>query len=187
MMTREELSRVKQQMVLMAAYYGRELQDAVLLMYAEDLEDLDCVQVIGAMHRLRREPNRRQPPLPADIRAAVAPATSSVGAQATEIAGKITSAMNRYGYTDPARAEKYIGPVGWGVVGLMGGWRQLCNTVTTQDIRTFYAQCRDLARGQLELAQHRAPAPPLRALPARGPAQLMPAGEILRAFLPTSR
>lgn len=184
-----EIAHLKKLLIVTAAYYRQELPDAVLLMHIKDLEDLPFDKVAEALQRLRYEPNRRQCPMPADVRAHIDPGSSDL-ALANEIAGKITSCMANCGYTNPRRAEEAIGPVGWAVVSLMGGWHHLCTTTLERDMRTFYAQCRDQAKGQLEMRRKGAGHIAAKELPdsaTRGQGGLMPVGDIARAFLSSPR
>ena len=173
--------------VHLAAYYGQKLLDVTLVMYVEDLAGLPPQDVLLAMRKLRREPGRRTCPLPADIRNLVAPdGPVSDLSIANDIAARIGNAMSRYGYTNSDRAEQHIGPVGWQVVSLLGGWRHICNTVMTDDMRTFHAQCRELARAQLEMERRRPKGlrPSLPGAPARqlgdGRSGMQSAADILR-------
>jgi hypothetical protein len=194
-MTPEEQERnLKTAYVLMAAYYQHLLTDEVLCMYVQDLADLPYDAVVEAMQRIRREAGRRFCPLPGDIRALVEAKASPAG-EANEIAGRILTAMTRYGYTQPARAEAFIGDIGWSVVQLQGGWRHICNTLLADDSRTFFAQCRDVARSLLEkpVAQRPARQEPKQlegrrdagALPARPAAAGAVAADLLRTLSPT--
>lgn len=188
-MTPAETAQLKKLLIVTAAYYRQDLPDAVLLMYVKDLEDLPFSGVMDALQGLRYEPNRRQCPMPADVRARIDPASSDI-ALANEIAGRISTCIGSCGYTNPRRAEEKIGPVGWRVVGLMGGWHQICTTTLERDMRTFFAQCRDQARGQLEIQRKGGGNLAIRELPdssPRGQGGLMPVGDIARAFMSPSR
>lgn len=195
-MGHESAAAIKTEYINLAAYYGQTLSDRTIIMYADDLLDLPLGAVLAAMRRLRREPGRRFCPLPSDVRRLVAPDNLSDATIAADIAARIGGAMSRYGYTNPNRAERYIGEVGWRVVQTLGGWRHLCNTITTDEMRTFHAQCRDLARAQLEMDRMRPVAvlptpalpapqvvtPPAPAAPPRrlGPCPVQSVGEILQ-------
>src|SRR4051812_7130242 len=175
---------IKTAYIHLAAYYGQNLSDRAIIMYAEDLSDLPVAAVLLAMRKLRREPGRRSCPLPSDVRRLVRPDNISDAAAANDIAARIGGALSRFGYTNPGPAEAHIGPVGWQVVKLMGGWRHLCNTITTEEMRAFYAQVRELARAQLEIgrvAKIARAVPPTLPEPARGggPRALESVGAIL--------
>ncbi len=173
---------VKTAYIHLAAYYGQSLSDRSIVMYAEDLADLPVSAVLLAMRKLRREPGRRTCPLPSDVRRLVRPDNVSDAAASNDIAARIGGAMSQFGYTNPGPAEAHIGPVGWQVVKLMGGWRHLCNTITTDEMRTFHAQCRELARSQLEIgrvAQITKAAPALPEAARERPRALEPVRSIL--------
>lgn len=177
-MTPPQLQLVKEAFAIMGHYYRQALRDEVVAMYAQDVADLDYEHVIRALAQLRREPGRRQCPLPADVRNIVQPRAMTMLAQANEVAGRIVGAVPRYGYTNADRAEKFIGPVGWEVVRMQGGWAHICNTLTVDHTRTFYAQTRDLALSVLERG-----AAPKEQRPALGPAKgkggMMSLGDVL--------
>jgi hypothetical protein len=197
-MAQDPRSTIQEALVITAAYYNQNIPDRVLVLYTEDLIDLPPAAVVAALVTLRREPGRRFCPLPGDVRRLVAPDAASDIALANEIAGRISTSMSRHGYTNPQRAETAIGPVGWRVVGLMGGWTHICQTTTVDDARTFYAQCRDLAKAQLELDRVRRHNPgyerpeleghrePAQAPKQLGAPQMMTAGEVLNlsSFFP---
>lgn len=149
--TPAELRDLKTEYVFLAAYYQQRIDDGALNLYASDLNDLALGEVLDAMSRLRRQPGRRTYPLPSDIREAVAPQEGSLLSQANDIAGRISAAIGRYGYTQADRAKSFVGDLGWLVICRMGGWRSLCNSLLSADMGTFRAQCRDLARAQLEM------------------------------------
>jgi hypothetical protein len=169
-MTPAETQRLKSEYVLLAAYYAQTIDDGALAFYAEDLQDLPLTQVLDAMRRLRRQPGRRQFPLPADIRDSANPQGGSIQAQSNDIAGRISAAIGRFGYTQQETARTYLGELGWLVVCRMGGWRALCTSLTTSEMGTFRAQCRDLCKAQLEMeaAGARRPSTAPALMPARG-------------------
>lgn len=180
--TPAEVQQLKQEYVILAAYYQQKIGDEALVLYAADLEDLDLSATLQAMHRLRRQPGRRSFPLPGDIRDAVAPSEGSAAAKANEIAGKITAAITRFGYTQPERAQAYLGELGWLIINRMGGWRALCNSLLSSEMGTFRAQARDIAKAQLELeasGARRPRAPQLAAPRASGPKPLTSASSVL--------
>lgn len=168
-MQQATLKDVKLGYVALARYFGHVLPDDVLQMYADDLADLDPAAVLGAMAAARREPGRRFCPLPSDIRKHLTPSVDP-GAEANDIAGRITGSISRFGYTNADRAQAHIGPVGWQVVERMGGWAHLCRTLNAAQTGTFYAQARDLAKATLARAGQGAAARPLPA--PRAPHQL---------------
>jgi len=70
-------------------------------------------------------------------------------AQAREAASRIVSAVAKYGYTNPDRAEKHVGQLGWKVVCLQGGWERVCRMLSDANSGMLQAQWRDLAKSQI--------------------------------------
>lgn len=62
---------------------------------------------------------------------------------AVEAAGRILSAISKFGYARSADAHDWIGEVGWRVVEVNGGWTTLCQTVREKDVPTWKAQLRE--------------------------------------------
>lgn len=137
---------IKETIALTFAYYhpGQALDDAVLLMYAEDLADLDEHEVMRAYQIYRRDPNHTRFPLPAKIREIVCPQDYiSAEDKAAEVAARICGAVSSYGWNNGRGAEAYIGPVGWQVVQRQGGWSYICENLGVRiNPSTFQAQLR---------------------------------------------
>ncbi len=135
------------------AYYnrGQSLQDQVLLMYAEDLSDLDLDQVCIAYGEWRRNPKNKTFPLPAQIRELVCPEQNiAPEAMAREIAARITGAVPKYGWNNGKEAALFIGPAGWSAVERAGGWLYICENLGTKlSATTFQAQIRDQIEANL--------------------------------------
>lgn len=146
-MTKEETQKLKAIILATNMYYGRELRDDVLLMQVSDLADLSFDAVAQAYVNYRRNPKNRQPPLPADILEAVNPGNVvSPEQDAVEASNRIIQAMTRYGWTNPDRAREFIGELGWMIVEREGGWRDLCERTTNDDLPILKAQWRELAK-----------------------------------------
>lgn len=62
-----------------------------------------------------------------------------------EASARILAAVSLHGWPNPDKAEAYIGPLGWEVVRMQGGWAQVCDTLTTSNSGQYQAQWRDLA------------------------------------------
>lgn len=144
-MTDDEQIKLRAIIALTAAYYNQQLADPVVAMYVKDLSDLNFNLVSEALNNIRRNPNTRKCPLPAEIRASVE--HSDDNADAREIASKIYSAISKYGWTNSDRARLYIGHLGWQIVELQGGWENVCAIYTSDNTSTLLAQWRELASG----------------------------------------
>lgn len=64
---------------------------------------------------------------------------------AVEVAGRVWTAIARFGRYRAADAASWIGPVGWYVVEHSGGWGKICETAQAKDVGTWRAQLRDHA------------------------------------------
>jgi hypothetical protein len=143
-MNREERKQIGHVIVLTAQYYDRKLTPEVISMMVDDLADLDAAAVAEAFREYRRNPANRFFPLPGQIRAIVAPGFDDNSA-ARDAAGRILSAVSRFGWNNPERAKEYVGTLGWAVVERQGGWRNVCETLTFENSGQLQAQWRDLA------------------------------------------
>lgn len=143
-MSPQEKQQLKALIVATGLYFGHEIPDSVLPLYVEDLADLNFADVTRAIGEARRDPRTTRFPLPAVIRAKLTPSVSDEDV-AAEAAARITGAVRMYGNTNADRARKYIGELGWRVVQLDGGWQNVCETLTQDNLGTFRAQWRNLA------------------------------------------
>lgn len=143
-MTPQEVAKLKLLIIGTSKYYGQQVQDDVLALYVEDLEDLPFELVVQAFKDVRRDPKTTRFPLPALIRDRIAPAnTDENDAQAA--VNRVIEAVSRFGWSNPDRAEAFIGELGWRVVRSDGGWRQVCEALTSENLNTSRAQWRTLA------------------------------------------
>jgi hypothetical protein len=148
-MTAAENVQLRGLWAMYAAYYQRQLSDAVLIMYADDLSDLDFSKVRDSLENYRRNPKNKFLPLPAMIRETLDPQVDPDSA-AREVAALITGAIVKYGWINPILAREAISEIGWQIVERQGGWMHLCqNHGVTIDPTTFQAQIREQAKSNL--------------------------------------
>jgi hypothetical protein len=67
------------------------------------------------------------------------------GDTAVEVAGRIWTAISRFGQYRAADAADWIGEIGWYVVEHNGGWKRICETAQSKDVGVWKAQLRDHA------------------------------------------
>lgn len=60
-----------------------------------------------------------------------------------EVATRIESAVSKYGYTNPNSARDFIGDLGWEVVLQCGGWIQVCNINSYDELPSLRKKWRD--------------------------------------------
>jgi hypothetical protein len=143
-----EIQQLKALIVATAMYYGHALPDQVLALYLEDLADLPFAAVVDAIKEARRDPKTTRFPLPAVIRAKIAPVESDDDL-AIEAVSRVVAAVSRYGWCNSERARDFVGELGWRVVEMEGGWKTVCETLTQDNIGTLRAQWRNLARSSI--------------------------------------
>lgn len=172
---------IKAAIIMTAEYYGRQISETVLAMYASDLEDLPADKVCDAYVRYRRNPANKTFPLPAQIRELVNPEEFvSVETQAREVAARIVGAISRYGWANAKEAQAFIGPEGWDLVKRSGGWSYLCeNTGVSIQPTTLQAQLRDQLEGTFRYGL-KAVERSLEIAPRESNPQLESASEILK-------
>jgi hypothetical protein len=142
--TREEQSELKLRITLLAEYYGQNISDEVVRMYAEDLSDLPFDGVVAAYQSLRRDPKVRRMPLPAEVRARLEPPETPEEC-ARLAAAEVWEAIGRHGWANPDRALASLGGLAKQVVERSGGWHAVCVSSSSMAAGTFKAQLRDLA------------------------------------------
>jgi hypothetical protein len=149
-MSPEELISLKKGIVMTAAYYDKTYSDGTIAMMADDLKDYPLADVASAYRKYRTDPKNRTMPLPAQIIAILQPSLNH-DAKAREVASRIPAAIVKFGYSNPAEAQAFIGEVGWDVVQSSGGWSYLCqNHGITIDPGQFMAQTRDRLKDRFE-------------------------------------
>jgi len=135
-----EVQQLKAYIALTAAYYGQELADAVVAMYAEDLSDLPLEAVKAAITQIRRDPKVTRFPLPAVIRARLEPPETAEDA-ALRAEAEIWEAVARIGQYRGDEAEARLGGLAWEGVKRMGGWANVCRSAN-EDAGMYRAQMR---------------------------------------------
>jgi hypothetical protein len=140
-MSPEEIQKLKALLVATAMYYGQQIPDQVLGLYVEDLADLPFDRVAQAMGEYRRDAKSTRAPLPGMIRARVEP-KSDPEQEAAIMANQIVEAIARTGpYQTPQ-----LDPVAMRIIQMEGGWMQICEMVTNDNLTAFKAQWRTLAK-----------------------------------------
>ena len=141
---------IKREIIVTAAFYGRELIDDVVDLYWKELKDLPLQRVLNAFAAYRRDPKNKTAPLPAQIRELCEPAISPEKF-AINTATKIIGAVRRFGWSNPSLAENYIGKKGWKAVQEFGGWVKFCQNLKPGDEGIVRAQLRDYIKSNLEM------------------------------------
>lgn len=131
------------------------LSQPMLEVYDMAVKDFGYERACVAMKALLMETKSWQMPTPAMIVAKIENKPSRY-AEATEVAGRIVQAVDKFGYNRGEEAKAFIGEVGTIVVQRWGGWARLCEVLglhISED--TARAQMRDSALAVMEISTHR--------------------------------
>lgn len=178
-MSPQERQALKALIIATSAYYGQQLADNVIGLYVEDLADLEFGKVVAAVKEIRRDPKTTRFPLPALIRARILPMATSDEDRAVEAATRIAAAVRMYGWTNEDRAKLYVGELGWRVVEIDGGWQNVCETLTQDNLGTYRAQWRQLALATARNARAGRSGPPELPEPVNA-SELSQIGDVIR-------
>lgn len=155
----QQLMALKKLIVGLAAYYGHQIDEFVVGMYAEDLVDLPLENVLRAAREIRLDPKNTRFPLPAVIREKACPKVNDTDV-ARDVAARIFKAIGRHGHnwSDkdknwPAEPIAELGELGFEVAKRLGGWCRICELSAEVNPGTFMAQLRDLAEATIKAAK----------------------------------
>lgn len=144
-MSPEEKQQLKALFVANSLYFGQQIADQALKLYVEDMEDLPFSAVVEALKLIRRDPKTTRCPLPSVIRAKINP-TFDPENQAVLIAAEIVEFISSCGpYQIPPLSE-----IARRVVQMEGGWIQVCEITTNDNLTALRAQWRGIARGLIQ-------------------------------------
>lgn len=156
---------------VMAELHQRQMSPEAAAMYCADLAPYAPGAVLEALSRCRREV--RGFPAIVDVLERITgtrPPDEMDAARA--VSSRIIEAISKIGYVNPGKARDFLGDLAWTVVQRMGGWANLCEIVTAENLTTWQAQLRDnalsvsrqAAAGTLNVPQGLPEHPSLRAL-----------------------
>jgi hypothetical protein len=150
-MTLEERKHLKKLIAATAMYFGQTIEDLVLEMYCDDLNDLNFSDVCAGYKAARLDTKTRTLPLPSKIREIVKPAQKLDDESAgLDVASRIIAAVSKFGWTNETEALESIGEIGRFIVAREGGWRNVCENLTTENLGITRAQWRDMAVASIE-------------------------------------
>ena len=159
--------KLKLTLISMSQMYGRQLTDAVITMYVQQLKKYPPESVVNALHEIMNDPKIKTMPIIAEIIQKINP-TMTDRDDGVVIANKIFSLVQRKGrdwehsptffdgegyfqgngkyFADFGSAlTEEIGELGREVVRRMGGWLSCCLAFNNSDHAVVKAQIRDLA------------------------------------------
>ena len=145
-------AEIKALIIQMSAYYGQKFEDPIILMYTEDLADLPVSEIARVMNELRRDPKITRFPLPAMIRDRLTPAVTPEN-EALEAISRVIAAVSNIGPYQIEKARAAIGELGWEVVKAEGGWENVCQNLTEDNIGMLRAQWKSIALAKMARAK----------------------------------
>jgi hypothetical protein len=104
--------------------------------YLEELEQYPYEKALLAMKSFFKNGTNKFPEIK-DFKKAMGVAVQSQLEPIEEaklIAQRIEGSIRSHGYTNPDKAEANIGPIGWKIIQLRGGWTSLCESVTEDNL-----------------------------------------------------
>lgn len=135
---RTTLSRI---VAALGEYYDKPLSPTQIAMYVEDLTGMEPQALIAAVKAYRSDAKNERFPLPAKLKALANPEMDPEQ-HGVIVANEIVGAISHCG---PYRTPKLSG-VAMQVIDMEGGWQTLCELVTNDNLGTFKAQWRNLAK-----------------------------------------
>lgn len=126
------------------------VSDFMLQLYDEQLSPLGYPKVNAALKRVFADAGARKGfPTVNDIKKEMGASELNPDDEANLIAGNIVGAIRRIGSYNHEGAREAIGEIGWKVVNMLGGWAPLCERVHDDDLPTYTAQFRQMAKAML--------------------------------------
>ncbi len=120
----------------------QEINPTLAKIWLKALEELDDESIKNAIVSAMK--NCTEWPTPAQVRRISQGTMQTDEEIGAEIVGRIVGAISNYGYTNSDAAEKAIGPIGWEVVQMAGGWNEVTNH-SYEQLKTSKKIWRDLA------------------------------------------
>lgn len=137
----KKIQQIKLMLNGLAEYYGVTLTPSQLAMYSEDLFILKIEELCNAIKYVRS--SEQFFPKPGVILKFV---RGDLNEAAVEIANKILEALSTYGWNNPEKAKSFLGPYAWKIIQSNGGWENMCQNTTNENIPMLRAQWREHAK-----------------------------------------
>lgn len=121
---------------------GFILKPDVVALYDEAAVKVGYKKFSIAIKKIIATRNSRDPfPALSDVLSLV----SFNGMDAEELSAKIVGSVSKFGPYKSADARIYLGETAWNIIQLEGGWENVCQMLTYENMSTLQAQWRKLA------------------------------------------
>lgn len=144
-MNKDERSKIIKSLIGLSELFNRQLSKESLGMMANMLDDLEFEKVINAIHQYSMDGKNKTFPLPGQIRDLINPSIND-DQLAVDVSTRLVHAMSKFGWTNESAAKEFMGPIAWMIVEREGGWRSICERISDDDLGTFKAQTREMAK-----------------------------------------
>lgn len=169
------MKNLKQLLIEDAAFYDAQMNEIKLHLYAEQLEKYPPEQIAEAMSHFRKQPSRRQMPMPADLISYFKPEPDSKEI-AVDLVRRIDRAIIKHGwnwedgyfyedsnYWESSSGKAFLtfkeavidelGQIGWHVICARGGWKNVCTSSNEMEEGIYIAQMRDQIQASVSLSR----------------------------------
>lgn len=119
---------------------NKQLTQPMVEVLLENVSDLPQAEVLCVLSKWLE--SEKQFPMPADVRQKIAPKIDGSD-EVQEAVNRVIAAVSKFGYTNSENAKAFIGSLGWQIVTGTGGWKNLCENLTNENLQIHRAQLRD--------------------------------------------
>jgi hypothetical protein len=138
-------SDIRHAMLGLSKIYKEELTKELIEIWETVLDELTETEIKSAVRQYILNPKNVFFPKPGQIYGLVR--IENTDEEAIFIANQIVGAISRIGPYRSEDAKTYLGEIGWAVVCLRGGWQEVCNVESNDQIGILTAQLRDATKG----------------------------------------
>lgn len=167
-MTRQQMAGLLTALKLAAPRWAPQQINLELAgIWIDVLQDFDDITVAKTISKAMQ--NLTEWPTPATIKRMCMGTDQTDEEIGAEVSTRIAGAIGRAGYSNSNLAEEIIGPIGWEVVRLCGGWTEICGIESYDQMPSYKKQWREIGvQVSKKLHQHgRIDAPKLPELPEK--------------------
>lgn len=134
-----------------AAYYGKQVEDTVVKMYAKETQHLNEASLRSALKAHKMSNQGHFFPLPCVL---LKHLESTPANNPDLVVSNIYQAIRDYGYPNGDKAQRALSTIEWNTVSAMGGWYTLCTNPNQTPDSIIRSQMKGAAESQISLSQH---------------------------------
>lgn len=147
-------TKFSQLIQFLAKECDKQLDHLILPIFKELGDKWGWDVAAGAVeYHLRTRKGRDPFPTPFELEITIKKLLGETAESPDEVAGRILQSVTRFGSPNGVDAEKFIGPVGWEVVRMYGGWSSICQNMKVDQKAIYFSQWKGLADSLLKKAE----------------------------------